>query len=139
MSHFDLSDAEFEQQIIHCNLSPEAFTHEAHLRLAYLHIKKYGIKLAQNNIQNLLLNFVGYVGANEKYNKTLTIAATKVVYHFMLKAKSENFNEFLLEFPQLKDKFKDLIHSHYSFNIFESKKAKSEYLSPDLIPFDPVS
>ena len=136
MSHFDLTDAEFEQQIVHCNLDPDMFTHEAHLRLAYMHIKKFGVRLAQNNIQNLLLNFVQYVGAKDKYNKTLTIAAIKVVHHFMLKAKSNNFNDFLIELPQLKERFKELIKEHYSFDIFDSRQAKLAYLEPDLLPFD---
>lgn len=139
MSHFDLSDTEFEQQIVHCSFPADEFTHEAHLRLAYMHIQKYGIKLAQNNIQNLLLNFVQYVGAKDKYNKTLTIAAIKVVYHFMQNSTSENFVSFLQEFPQLKSRFKQLIDVHYSFDIFNSKKAKQAYLEPDLLPFDVAS
>ncbi len=130
------SDSKFIQQFINCELDPAEFSHEAHLRLAWININRYGVSQAETNIQNQLQNFVQHFGVKDKYNKTLTIAATKAVYHFMLKSKSGNFNAFLLEFPSLKYNFKELMNSHYSFDIYNSDKAKSEFLEPDLIPFD---
>jgi hypothetical protein len=41
--HLDLSDNEFEKQFINCELSPDIFSHEAHLRLAWINIKKMGL------------------------------------------------------------------------------------------------
>lgn len=134
--HFNLTDSEFEKQFENCELDPSEFSHEAHLRLAWIHINKYGIEKAIHNVQAQLLNFVKHAGAEGKYNKTLTIAALKAVYHFMLKSKSENFNDFIAEFPRLKTNFKDLINSHYGIDVFNSEKAKKKFLEPDLLPFD---
>lgn len=134
--HFELSDSDFENKFINCELNPSDFTHEAHLRLAWINIKKYGIKQAEKNIQIGLKNFVEFVGAKDKYNVTLTLAAIKAVYHFMLKSKSDNFKNFITEFPRLKNNFKDLMSCHYGFDIYNSDKAKTEFLEPDLIPFD---
>tara|TARA_R110002072_G_C7555400_1_gene499693 strand:- start:57 stop:470 length:414 start_codon:yes stop_codon:yes gene_type:complete len=134
--HFNLSDSDFENKFIHCNLSPSEFTHEAHLRLAWLNIYKYGIEQAEINIQNQLYKFVLFAGAKDKYNLTLTLAATKAVYHFMLKSNSDNFKDFISEFPRLKYNFKELMDCHYGFDIYNSEKAKTEFLEPDLIPFD---
>lgn len=131
-----LSDSEFEKKFIRCELNPSSFTHEAHIRLAWINIRKYGIVQAEINIQNGLKKYVEFVGATDKYNKTLTIAAIKIVYHFVLKSNSEHFNDFIIEFPQLKSNFKDLLSRHYDFDIYNSNKAKMEYLKPDLIPFD---
>lgn len=83
-----------------------------------------------------LLNFVTRHGVQDKYNKTLTVAATKAVYHFMLKSKSDNFKSFIAEFPQLKSHLKELIDSHYSNNIYSSEKAKTSYVEPDKSSFD---
>ena len=135
-SHFDLSDTEFLQQFIGCEFKPADFSHEAHLRLAWINISQYGIEKAETNIQNQLQNFVESVGAKNKYNKTLTVAAIKAVYHFMQKSKSDNFKDFIAEFPRLKSHFKALMDSHYSFDIYNSEKAKHEFLLPDLLPFD---
>lgn len=134
--HFDLSDTDFLHQFTTCKLDPAIFSHEAHLRLAWININHYGIAVAEKNIQSQLQDFVAFVGAKDKYHKTLTIVAIKAVHHFMSKSKSDNFKDFILEFPQLKSKFKELIGAHYSFGIFNSDKAKTEFLEPDLSSFD---
>ena len=134
--HFQLTDTEFNKQFTNCTLNPELFSHEAHLRLAWININKYGIEQAEKNIQDQLRKFVKFVGAKDKYNVTLTLAATKAVYHFMLKSNSDNFKDFILEFPKLKYNFNELMDSHYGFDIYNSDQAKREFLEPDLIPFD---
>ena len=134
--HFQLSDDEFEQQFINCKIDPAEFTHEAHLRLAYINIGKYGVAKAEENIQNQLKNFVEFVGAKDKYHVTITVASIKMVCHFMLKAKSENFKDFIVEFPRLKHGFKELISSHYGFDVFNSESARTVFVAPDLRPFD---
>ena len=120
--HFELSDAEFEQEFVTCKLDPSDFSHEAHLRLAWIHIDRYGIGQAEKNIPYQLQKFVDYVGAKGKFNMTLTLAAVKAVYHFMLKSDADNF--------------KELMDCHYGFDIYNSNLAKTEFLEPDLIPFD---
>lgn len=134
--HFRLSDFEFAQQFKECNLDPILFTHEAHLRLAWIHIKNHGIEKAEETIQSQLKNFVVFAGALDKYNTTLTLAAIKAVYHFMLKSDTDNFKDFITEFPRLKYNFKALMACHYGFDIYVSHKAKTEFLEPDLLPFD---
>lgn len=134
-THRSLSDDAFEQQIEQCLFNPLEFTHEAHLRLAWVHIKKYGINQAIINVQKQLYQFVKNAGAEDKYNKTLTIAATKAVYHFILKSNSSSFSDLLLEYPLLTHSFKEMMESHYSINIFDSNRAKQEYIQPDLAPF----
>ncbi len=134
--HFEFTDADFVQQFISCELDPTVFSHEAHLRLAWINIDQHGIEKAIESIQTQLKKFVEFVGATDKYNKTLTIASMKAVYHFMLKSKADNFKDFIIEFPQLKNNFKGLISTHYSFDVFNLEEAKAEYLEPDLMPFD---
>ncbi|PKV50290.1 N-formylglutamate deformylase [Aquimarina sp. MAR_2010_214] len=134
--HFELTDEVFENQFTQCTLNPEIFSHEAHLRLAWIHISNHGIEKAEKKIQTQLQSFVEFVGAKDKYNKTLTIVATKAVNHFMNQSKSDSFKDFIVEFPQLKTNFKQLIGSHYSFDIFNSEKAKTEFLEPDVLAFD---
>lgn len=135
-THFELDDHAFERQLEDCTLPAEVFTHEAHLRLAWIHINTYGIEKAIENIRLQLVSYVDALGARDKYNETLTVAAIRVVYHFMLQSKSKNFQDFITEFPRLKYNFKELIHSHYGVDIFSSTRAKQKYLEPDLLPFD---
>jgi hypothetical protein len=134
--HFDLSDDQFEAQFQTLTFEPTHFSHEAHLRLAWIHIRKYGVDKAAENIAEQILAFANSLDENAIYNKTLTIAAVRSVNHFYLKSLSDNFRDFILEFPQLKERFKQLISSHYSIDIFNLRAAKSEFIQPDLIPFD---
>ncbi len=133
--HWSLSDDEFESKFENFTLKPGMFSHEAHIRLAYIHLDKYGLKRAEENMCNQISGFATSLGATDKFNKTVTIAAVKAVHHFMEKAKAENFKNFILEFPQLITKFKDLLGEHYGFNVFADPKAKKEYIEPDKAPF----
>ncbi len=134
--HLKMTDYEFETQFDNCELKPEIFSHEAHIRLAWIHINKYGIDQAMENIQNQLKKYVDFVGAPDKYNSTLTVAAIKAVYHYVLRSNSENFKDFISKHSQLKFKFKELISCHYGFDIYNNAKAKLQFIEPDLIPFD---
>lgn len=135
-SHFNLTDDEFETAFRDCTLDPKLFTHEAHLRLAWIHIEKYGIQKAVDNICHQILDYVTHLNATDKYNKTLTVAAIKAVRHFADKSASDHFSDFILEFPRLQYNFKTLIAKHYGFDIFNSEAAKKEYIAPDLLPFE---
>ena len=134
--HYQLSDSEFLQQFKDCSLPPSVFSHEAHLRLAWLNIYQEGLEKAEKGIQEQIENFVAHVGAQSKYHKTLTIAAIKAVGHFMEKSTTDNFRDFISENLELKTDFKSLINSHYSFDIFSSEEARTSYVEPDAIPFD---
>jgi hypothetical protein len=134
--HFELTDIEFERQFSACSLDPAIFSHEAHIRLAWIHIKKYGIDRAIENVTAHLQNFVASLGATDKYNKTVTISAVRAVYHFVLKSRTNTFQSFISENPRLKNNFRELLAHHYSTDIFKSEKAKQEYLEPELLPFD---
>ena len=137
-NHFELTNQEFEQQFESTTLPPHLFSHEAHLRLAWIHIKKYGVEKAIENVSSQIKAFAIRHGDRKKFNVTLTAAAVRAVYHFLLKSQSNNFKDFINEFPRLKTSFKDLINSHYSGNIFASPLAKEILLEPDLLPFDEI-
>lgn len=133
--HFQLTDAEFEQQFAHCTLDASLFSHEAHLRLAWIHLRQYGLQQATDNICRQLVAYTRSLGAESKYNKTLTVAAVKAVHHFMQRSEANDFRVFIAGFPRLKFNFKELMAAHYSTDIFSSEQAKKEYLEPDLLPF----
>lgn len=134
--HFELNDVIFEAQFADCTLEPALFSHEAHLRLAWIHLNKYGVDQAIANVCRQIKNYAASLGAPDKYNETVTIAAIRAVYHFMLRSKTDNFQDFIAENPRLKTSFKQLLNSHYSTDIFTSERARREYLEPELLPFD---
>ncbi|GAB4036983.1 hypothetical protein [Spirosoma gilvum] len=134
-THFDLSDEAFEQQFEACTLPPAIFSHEAHLRLAWIYIRKYGTEKAVETVCRQLINYVDSLGARDKYNQTLTVAAVRAVSHFVDRSNADTFYDFIQQFPRLKDNFKALIATHYQVDIFNSDLAKRTYIEPDLLPF----
>lgn len=135
-AHYNLSDKEFEVQFTKGVLDSGIFSHEAHLRLAWIHISNYGVAIAIENITSQLQNYTRSLGAFDKYNKTVTVAAIMAVHHFMVRSSKTNFKEFIEENQRLKTHFKELLSHHYNFDVFKSTEAKTEYLEPDLLPFD---
>jgi len=135
-THTHLCDHDFEQQFANCTLDPGLFTHEAHLRLAWIHLQKYGTAQAAQNLCQQIDRFDRTFGDGTKFNATVTVAAVKIVEHFSRKATATTFEALLTEFPRLKTNFLDLLHTHYGFDIFRNLEAQQQYLEPDLLPFD---
>ncbi|RNC86150.1 MAG: hypothetical protein ED557_02650 [Balneola sp.] len=134
-NHFKLDDQSFEQKFSDCSFDPGLFSHEAHLRLAWIHINNYGLENAINNMNEQIKRYAHSLGFDSKFNRTVTEAAVKAVHHFMQRSISNNFRDFIQEFPGLKYKFKELLAAHYSIDIFTSEEAKLQFIEPDLSPF----
>jgi hypothetical protein len=122
--HYQLSDTEFEAQFADCNFSPTLFSHEAHVRLAWIQINNYGIDKTIKNICKQIQRFEAVYDDGTKFHKTLTVAAVKTVNHFLLKSETDNFLDFIIEFPKLNNNFKDLIECRYGFSVLLLKKLK---------------
>ncbi|MEO1256316.1 MAG: hypothetical protein AAFY41_15715 [Bacteroidota bacterium] len=133
--HWQFNDEDYEKQFETFELKPGLFSHEAHLRLAFIHINKYGASQAEKNMCHQIKGFAESLGYYDKFNKTVTISSVKIMDHFMQKSNAKNFQDFIQEFPQLLTDFKAVLSQHYGFNVFADKRAKQEYLEPDLLPF----
>lgn len=135
-NHYQLTNEEFERLFEKGTLPPTLFTHEAHLRLAWVYVNKYGIEQACDKLCDEIKQFDKIHGDGDKFNKTVTVAAARAVYHFMLKSNSDRFSSFMKEFPRLKTAFKDLLNQHYAFDVFSNETAKVSFVEPDILPFD---
>ncbi|MBD3637862.1 MAG: hypothetical protein HUJ25_10945 [Crocinitomicaceae bacterium] len=133
--HNSFSDEEFLKLFESCSLRPEYFTHEAHLRLAWLCLKRYDLDKAEKFVVQQLKVYTSHWGASDKYHHTITIAAVKAVHHFYLRSKSTNFCDFIVEYPRLKTHFKALMAQHYRAETLHAEKAKTEFIQPDRLSF----
>lgn len=129
--HYKLSNDDFEKQFKNCTLNPVLFTHEAHLRLAFNHIIKYGREQAIKNICSQLKKYVVYAGSPDKYHETITDASINEIADRLENSKHSDFKDFLLDFPELMSDFKNVINSKYDFDVFQSKEAKDSFISPE--------
>lgn len=114
VSHHELSDDDFEDQFQTAKLDAKLFTHEAHVRLAWIHAGKYGEVKAIENITTQLKNFVEMLGATDKYNEPLTIAAIKCVHALRLTGDHQTFRKFIQVNSQIMTNFKATIQPFMS-------------------------
>ena len=135
-AHHPLTDSEFEHQFAAGTLDPSLFNHKAHVRLAWIHVSRYGVERAIENICAQIRSFAEAHGDKDKFNVTVTIAAVRAVDHFMRRSETTDFESLISEHPRLIHSFKELLSYHYTTDIFRSATAKKAYLEPELLPFD---
>ncbi|WP_405564318.1 hypothetical protein [Polaribacter sp. Asnod6-C07] len=134
--HYKISDAEFETQFTENTFKPLWFTHEAHLRLAWIYITKYRKEIALEKYSKQLQDFANKYNAEGKYNATVTFASIQIMDAFIQNSDAYDFQDFINEFSQLKSNFKEIISTYYSGDVFTLKEAKQQVLQPDLKPFN---
>lgn len=134
-THRELSDEDFLTRFRTGELPPTLFTHEAHLRLAWLQLERYELAGAIEQVTQQIQSYVAKWGAQDKYHHTLTVAAVQMVDHFRQRAQTNDFTELLITFPRLRDDFQGLLENHYSKGHYQKAAARTEYLAPDLLPF----
>lgn len=133
--HLIYSDDEFERRFQEIKFPPRWFSHEAHIRLAWIHIRKYGATQASENMCDQIKSFAEHHGAYDKFNKTITIASIHVISHFIERSQAETFVDFNREFPQIFTDFKSLLTVHYRWETLISQDARARWVEPDRMPF----
>lgn len=133
--HRKLTDDAFEAAFSDFSLRPGWFTHEAHIRLAFIHVNKYGLTDAVKNMRSQIKAFAENLGIYDKYHDTVTIAAVYMVHDYMQQTDNSSFDSFLQTGGNELRHFKDLLKKHYSYNVFKDPTARKTYVAPDLTPF----
>ena len=119
-----LSDNELLEKIENCSLEPELFTHETMLRLAWILIQKHGLEVAIVKNNHLKERYFKTALKSDKFNKTLSRAYVEILYYFMKKTNTNNFDKLLREFPRLKFDFQKLVKTHYGYNILKEHRTE---------------
>ena len=133
--HTHFSDEAFVAAFRDGTLPLAAFSHQAHLRLAWLYLRQHGAAEAEALIQRDLQAFVARAGLSDKYHATLTVAAVRIVDHFQRQVPEADFADFLHHFPQFVMNFRGLLGRHYSPERLQDPQARAAFLPPDRMPF----
>jgi len=121
-TQINLTDTELLEKIQDCTLDPALFTHKTMLRLTWILIQKYGLDEAIHKNNEIKENYFKTALNNDKFNITLTKAYTEILHHFMEKTSTNSFDKLLREFPRLKYNFKNLVRTHYGYNILKEHR-----------------
>jgi len=124
----ELNEKKLLEQFENGTLNPILFTHEIQLRISWIYIRKYGVKKATNLFSEYKEQYYKNSLKNNKFNLPLTKAYVEILHFFMERSSTNNFDKLLREFPRLKFNFKELVKTHYGYNIL--KEHRKEEVKP---------
>ena len=111
--------------------SLDSFGHRDHLRVAFAYARRGGVEHAVAEARAGLRRFAAAHGEPGRYHETLTTAWARVVGHYALRAREDDFDAFLAAHPRLLER--DLLSAHYSTERLFSDAARTAFVEPDLV------
>lgn len=115
-------------------LPPSVFNHRAHLRVAWLLIKKYGRDEAEIRMCRQLKRFAAHVGTANKYHCTLTAALMRLIAFAAQEHSMETWPIFLARNQALLHDMHSVVARHYSPELLCTDSARTEFIPPDRAP-----
>ena len=130
-------DRRFRSDVEQCRITPDAFGHRAHLRLAYIYLADNDCDSACALMRDALLQFLAHHGIDpSRYHETVTRAWILAVRHFMERSPSAaSADAFIDSNATLLDS--RIMMTHYSAQLLFSPEARGQFVEPDLEPISP--
>lgn len=128
----ELSDADldFRHAFESAALTPDAFDHRAHVRLAYVYLAENDDHTATTLMRLALHGFLdAHAIGRAKYHETLTRAWILAVRHFMSRGDARSADAFIDANPELLDP--KILLTHYSAEVLFSPAARASFVEPD--------
>ena len=115
------------------SLPPAAWTHEAHVRLAWLVLRREALSEATDRVRDGIRRYNATVlGRPEAYHDTLTVAYVRIIASRM--RPHEDWAGFAERNPDLLDYRRPVTSRYYSAARMASPEARERVLAPDLEP-----
>lgn len=131
-----MSDHDFLSSFENCTLPAAEWTHEAHIRMAWLMLKRSPYDVALEKIRRGINRYNDTVLKKENaYHETITVAFTRLIAVGRYNMPDGHlFSEFKSTHPLLLDnKLSALLH-HYERTTLFSDEARARFVAPDLGP-----
>lgn len=132
----DLDDQAFLARFEQRDLTAEDFDHRGHLRMAWLHLRRFGREEATIRLCNGIHELATRLGAPEKFNHTLTEALVRIMARRMRKNPCRRFRAFLDANSDLVADARGLLARYYSDDVLYSARARKGWVEPDRAPIE---
>jgi len=128
-----MNDSEFLAAFESLTLPHDQFPHAAHIRMAWLYLRRDGWELGVQHIRQGIQRFAESHGAIRKYHETITLFWARAVHYAIAQSPEiTDFSAFTAAYPHLLDT--RIIQRHYSREHLWSDAARREWVEPDLQP-----
>ena len=128
-----LTDAEFLRQFETTILPQKLWTHEAHIRMAYLYLcQTPNIDTLLPQVRNRIISYNQVHGNYNGYHETMTAAYLRIVKSRMESSQAENFEQF--KRGNLGIFQNTYLLRYYSEAVLFSFEARQNFIAPDREP-----
>ncbi len=129
-----MTDAEFLRAFEECTLPASAWTHQAHVRMAWLYLRAHplpeGLSRARDGIQRYN---AAVLKKENAYHETITCAYVRLVHDRMrMNGAVKDFASFCTHAPDLLDRTLTALLRHYRRETLFSDEARAGFVEPDL-------
>ncbi|MCA9053278.1 MAG: hypothetical protein KDA75_05540 [Planctomycetaceae bacterium] len=132
--HDSISDDDIWVRFHSGDLTAEEWTHRAHVRIAYLHVRRDSFDTAlarvRSGIQNLNQRHGVPEALDRGYHETITQAFLRLIAVAAAESPANDSSEFCDQHPELMTK--QTLLRHYSRERILSAEAKRMFVPPDL-------
>jgi N-formylglutamate deformylase len=130
----DLPDDAFLTAFLACQLPAGAFNHRNHLRVAWLHLRRFPLEEAIERTCAGIAHYAAHLNATDRYHRTLTEALIRIMSNAGASDTSLSFADFLALNPALTGDCRALIAAHYSPELLSRPEARYNFVAPDRHP-----
>jgi hypothetical protein len=134
LDHTALTDDEFLAAFEQCRLPRELWTHEAHIRMAWLYLNRGPLSEVVDKVRHGIQRYNASLGNSSGYHETVTQAYVRLIASRLANGCGATFDEFKRRHPKLFDRQEPILLWHYRQETLDSDEAKEQFLLPDLEP-----
>lgn len=128
-----MTDAEFLKAFESCALPESRWTHEAHVRMAWLYLREKPLAEAIPIVREGIKRYNASLKKNLAYHETITQAFLSLIDHRMSRGVGHtSFSDFREENPDLLDRNMPVLLMHYRKETLFSQAAREAFLNPDI-------
>lgn len=127
-----LDDQTFMVQFENLSLDPAHFSHQGHLRIAWLYLQEHDLDTAVQLVCSGIKAYAESLGESRKFNVTITDALVRLMAQRMEAMEEKEWPCFLQQNPDLGEDSLSVLLQYYSEDLLFSETARTSLVEPDI-------
>lgn len=115
-------------------LDAHAFRHREHVRLVWLHLRRYGRLETLDRVSGGLRRLAARHGKPELYHETITWGWVLLIAQRLRATPDLSWHDFAAAHPDLLDRESPALAAYYSPELLASPEARRDFVLPDRVP-----
>jgi hypothetical protein len=128
-----MTDADLVHAFEATTLETAAFTHTAHVRVAWWYLRHAPLAEAIGQFSRSLRRFAAAKGVPGLYHETITVAFLLVIAERLHEAPDLDWDAFAARYPELFVRRPWILSRYYSQELLDSPRARAAFVMPDRV------